>query len=113
MPQEQALSALSREFDAKLVNVQEGRYILWTQDSISRVPRSAGRVSFKAGKLYRASKSWSETSFSHKATADGLFAVLAEIAGKEARTCRVKAETLRAPGTAEATGSVVKLLRIE
>jgi hypothetical protein len=112
MPQKEALPALSREFDTRLVNVAEGTYLLWTRDPLG-VPRSAGRVSFKGGKLYRASKSWSETSLNHKATADGLFAVLAEIAGREGRICRVKAETLRAPGTAEVTGSVVKLLRIE
>jgi hypothetical protein len=111
MPQEEALPVLSREFDARLVSESEGTYLLRTRDPFSHAP--AGRVSFKAGKLYRASKTWSETSVNHKATADGLFAVLAEIAGKEGRTCRVKAETLQAPGTREVTGSVVKLLTIE
>jgi hypothetical protein len=113
MRQEKALPALSREFDTRLVNLAEGTYLLWTRDKPEGVPRAAGKVSFKAGTLYRASKFWGDSFFGHKATADGLFAVFAEIAGRESQICRVKAETLRAPGTAEATGSLVKLLTIE
>ncbi len=113
MPKEEVLPALSKEFDPKLVSESEGEYLLWTRDPVSHVPMSAGRVAFKAGRLYRAAKTWAEDPHGGMATADGLFAVLAEAAGREGRECRVKAETLRAPGTPGITGTEVKLLTIE
>ena len=46
-----------------------------------------------------------------KDVANGLFGVLAEIAGKDGRTCRIKAETLRSP--VRTKGIDVKLVTIE
>jgi hypothetical protein len=114
MPQDQVLAALSKEFDAKQVSVAEGKYILWFRPP-NPLGRSAGSVSFKDGKLYRASKEWGETPtpVGGRTDTDGLFAVLAEIAGRGGRIGRVRAETLRAPGSPGITGSEVRLLTLE
>ena len=107
MPQSEALPALSKEFDAKQVSVTEGKYLLWTREPETGLRYSAGTVSFKDGKLYRASKSWGGEGVKGKDTNEGLFSALAQIAGKAGRTCRIKAETL---GT---KGAEVKLVTIE
>jgi hypothetical protein len=114
MPQDQVLAALSKDFEPKLVSSSEGRYVLWGH-SPNALSRSGGSVWFKGGKLYRASKNWGETpTFQGQRNAvDGLFAALAEVAGNGGRIGRVKAETLRAPGSPGVTGSQVKLLTIE
>ena len=92
----------------------EGKYILWFR-SPNPLGRSAGSVSFKDGKLYRASKQWGETPtpVGGRTDTDGLFAVLAEVAGSGGRVGRVKAETLRAEGRPGVTGSEVRSLTLE
>ena len=114
MPQDQALAALSKDFEPKLVSTAEGRYVLWLH-SPNPFGTSGGSVWFKDGKLYRASKNWGEkpTSLDGRNAVDGLFAALADIGGSGGRIGRVKAETLRAPGSPGITGSQVKLLTIE
>src|SRR6266498_119601 len=92
MPKEEVLPALSKEFDPKLVSESEGEYLLWTRDPVSHVPMSAGRVAFKAGRLYRAAKTWAEDPHGGMATADGLFAVLAEAAVANAPASQVSIE---------------------
>jgi hypothetical protein len=114
MPQDEALAALSKDFEPKLVSQTEGRYVLWFRGP-NPLGKSGGSVWFKDGKLYRASKDWGETPTSRDGVnaVDGLFAALADIAGSGGRIGRVKAETLRAPGSPGITGSQVKVLTIE
>ena len=111
MPQSETLAALGKEFDAKQVSVTEGTFLLWTREPETRAQYSAGTVSFRDGKLYRASKAWGVAGIKSKETTEGLFGVLSEIAGKEGRLCRIKAETLRVP--AREHGVDVKLITIE
>jgi hypothetical protein len=113
MPQREVLVALSKEFDPKQVSVAEGKYLLWTKEPSTGLVYSAGTVSFKEGKLYRASKFWGGEGVKGmvRDTDNGLFGVLAEIAGKDGRTCRIKAETLRLP--VRTHGGDVKLITIE
>ena len=111
MPQGEALAALSKEFDAKQVSVTEGKYLLWTREPETGLHYSAGTVSFKYGKLYRASKFWGGEGVKGKDTNEGLFGALAEMVGKDGRACRIKAETLRPP--AGAKGVEVRLVTIE
>ncbi len=114
MPQAQVLAALSTEFDPKQVSVAEGKYILWGRSTIASAS-SAGSVSFKDGKLYRASKAWGQTPTRLGAmnALDGLFAALSEIAGAAGRVGRVKTQTIRTPGLAGAAGTEVRLVTVE
>lgn len=113
MPQKQALDELSKEFDPKQVSVVEGKYLLWSRHL--GYLSSAGSVSFRDGKLYRASKTWGEDPrpMGARDVTDGLVGVLSEIAGKGWRVGRVRAEILRAPGRDGISGSVVKLVTLE
>ena len=113
MSQGPTLAALSKDFQPKQVSVFEGKFLLWTRGGTSGVSHSAGSVSFKDGKLYRASKKWGGEVVSDTDDIDGLFSVLAEIAGTGGRVGRVHAETLRTPGTPKLPGSVVKIITIE
>ena len=111
MPQAEVLAALGKEFDAKQVSVTEGEFLLWTREPETHAQYSAGTVSFRDGKLYRASKAWGVAGIKGKETTEGLFRVLSEIAGKERKSCSIKTETLRVP--ARDRGVDVKLITIE
>jgi hypothetical protein len=111
MPQAEALAALGKEFDAKQVSVTEGKFLLWTRGPETHAQYSAGTVSFRDGKLYRASKAWGVAGIKGRETIEGLFGVLSEIAGKERKSCSIKTETLRVP--ARDRGVDVKLITIE
>ena len=111
MPQGAVLAALSKEFHPRQVSVEEGKYLLWTREPSTQLGYSAGTVSFREGKLYGASKFWGGSGVKGKDTAEGLFGVLAEIAGKAGKTCRITAETLRSG--AKTHGIDVKLVTIE
>jgi hypothetical protein len=93
------------------VSVLEGKFLLWTREPETGTHYSAGTVSFRDGKLYRASKAWGAGGIKGKDTAEGLFSVLAEIAGKSGKTCKIKVETLKAPPGDR--GVDVKLVTIE
>jgi len=97
MPQAEVLAALGKEFDPKQVSDTEGKFLLWTREPETRAMYSAGTVSFRDGKLYRASKAWGTGGIKGKDVAEGLFGVISALAGKEGRTCTIKAETLRVP----------------
>jgi hypothetical protein len=112
MPQTEALAALGKEFDAKQVSVAEGKFLLWTREPETHVQYSAGTVSFRDGKLYRASKAWGVAGIKGKETTEGLFGVLSEIAGKDGKPCLIKTETLRVPARYR-EGVDVKLITIE
>ena len=58
MAQTEALAALGKEFDVKQVSVTEGKYLLWAKEAETKATYSAGTVSFRNGKLYRASRTW-------------------------------------------------------
>ena len=112
MPQAQVLAALGKDFDPKQVSLTEGKYILWRRGATAS---SAGSVSFKDGKLYRASKTWGKTPTligSTNAT-DGLYAVFADVVGSAGRAGRIKAQTHRAPGSAGISGTEVRLITFE
>ena len=113
MPKDAALSALAKEFEPKEVSVREGKYLLWTKSRVGEISRSAGSVSFANGKLYRATKNWSDEVASDETKMSSLFAVLAQLAGTSGRPSRVKAQTLRAGPVGNISGTEVRLITIE
>ncbi len=113
MSKDAALSSLANEFEPKQVSAREGKYILWTKYRAGEISRSAGSVSFANGKLYRATKNWSDDLAGDETKMSSLFAVLAEVAGKSGRPSRVKAQTLRAEPVGNASGTEVRLITIE
>jgi hypothetical protein len=111
MDQQQALAALRKEFDVRQVSVSEGKFLLWTREPETQASYSAGSVSFRAGKLYRASKIWGEGGVKNRDPLDGFFRVLAESAGKAGKACTITAETLRGPAGENSLD--VRLVNIE
>lgn len=113
MSQTEALSALAKEFDVKQVSVTEGKYLLWTREAETKTAYSAGTVSFRNGKLYRASKTWATAGVKNKNdAAGGLFAALSAAGCQSGKTCKVKAETLRTPAGSP-NGEDVDLVTIQ
>ena len=113
MSKDVALAALQKEFEPKQVSVSEGKYLLWTKYRAGEGPRSAGSVSFANGKLYRATKNWSDELASDETKMAALFSALSEVTGSAGRSGRVRARTLRAEPSGSASGSEVKLITIE
>ncbi|MEP6994250.1 MAG: hypothetical protein ABI968_06975 [Acidobacteriota bacterium] len=111
MPEKEALAALSKEFAPEQVSVSEGKYNLRAREHGTYDPSFAGSVSFRDGKLYRASKFWGGGGLKDKSSEEGLYGVLADLAGKDGRTCRIKAETLRSG--AKVNGQDVKEVTID
>jgi len=100
MPQAEALAALGKEFEVKQVSVAEGKYMLWTRESETRTPYSAGEVSFRNGKLYRASKTWAIDGIKNmNDAAKGLFAALSGVGCQKATPCKVWTESHRTPAS--------------
>lgn len=101
MAQTEALAALGKEFDVKQVSVAEGKYLLWTREPETKTSYSAGAVSFRNGKLYRASRTWATAGIKNlNESATGLFGALFDAGCQGGRSCTVKAETLKTPASA-------------
>jgi len=113
MAQTEALAALGKEFDVKQVSVTEGKYLLWAKEAETKATYSAGTVSFRNGKLYRASRTWATAGVKNMNEAPGgLFAALSAAGCRTGKTCRVKAETLQTPAGG-ANGEDIDLVTIE
>ena len=113
MPQADVLSALGKEFDVKQVSVAEGKYLLWTKEPETKLPYSAGEVSFRNGKLYRASKTWAAAGVKNmNDAAQGLFAALSAAGCLKSSPCKVKTESLRTPANLP-NGQDVDLVTID
>jgi hypothetical protein len=98
MPEAEALAVLGKAFDVKQVSVSEGKYLLWTREPETKTPYSAGSVSFRDGKLYRASKTWATAGVKNvNDAAAGLFAALSSLGCQKGRPCQVQAETRHTP----------------
>ena len=98
MPKAGTLAALGKEFDVKQVSVTEGKYLLWTREPETKTAYSAGTVSFRNGKLYRASKTWATAGVKNmNEAAGGLFAALSGAGCHDGKACKVKTEALRTP----------------
>jgi hypothetical protein len=101
MSQTEALAALGKEFDVNQVSIAEGKYLLWTREPETKTSYSAGAVSFRNGKLYRASRTWATAGIKNlNESATGLFGALSNVGCQGGTSCTVKAETLKTPANA-------------
>jgi len=113
MAKETVLVELNKEFEPKQVSAKEGKYLLWTKVAANELPRSAGSVSFEQGRLYRASKNWSDELASDETKMPSLFESLSQVAGSGGRSGRVRARTLRAEPIGNISGSEIRLITID
>jgi hypothetical protein len=113
MPQTEALAALGKEFDVKQVSVAEGQYLLWTREPETKMRYSAGAVSFRNGKLYRASRTWATAGVKNKnEAAEGLFAALSGAGCQREKACNIRVESLRVPANVP-NGEDIDLVTIQ